>query len=186
MRTAFLVGAVALLTMLPTAAPASTNAVAVFDQGYGADHLLVGLEPDLANCGGTAPAETECGTGQHLRAGGGFFGPGSGEGCPGSCNTALPGYTGTLRMDITYLIHPAGPNQVRTLTCNFNVGVVLSCAVTGAVPPNYPSVVGSLARQFGIPFATIYDHDCTSFDLGTTTPGGSGPWMCFSWHGLLT
>lgn len=187
MRKMFFVGAVALVAMLPVAAPAAPSPIATIagSQEYGADHLLVGIEEDLANCGGTAPATTECDTGTHLRAGGGFFGPGTGEGCPNACSTTLPGYTGTLKMNIIYLVHPAGPNQVRTNTCNFSNGVVLSCIVTGAAPPAYP-VAGGLLQSAGVGFVTAYDHTCQSFNLGTTTPGGSGPWMCFAWHGLLT
>lgn len=182
MRTAFFLGALALMVAAPTAAPSPNAMVAPIGTEYGTDHLLVGLEDDLANCGGTAPATTSCGTGQHLRAGGGFFGPGTGEGCPSACNTALPGYTGTLKMSIIYAIHNSGPNQVRVNTCSFNAGVVLSCVVTGAAPPRLPSALESA----GIRFPTVYDHTCESFNLGTTTPGGSGAWMCFSWHGLLT
>lgn len=186
MRTpVFLLGIAAVLSFATTAPAVTFSDVATIAEPT-TDHLLVGVEDDLANCGGTAPAENKCTTGSHLRAGGGFFGPGSGEGCPGSCNTAVPGYTGTLKMDIVYLVHLAGSRvttmQTRTLTCNFSNGVLVApgCVVSGAAVPAYP-----FTNIHGIPFITAYDHNCSSFDLGTTTPGGAGPWKCFSWHTLL-
>lgn len=179
---AILVGALALLMTLPAATTTPNVAVADIVKEAEADHLLVGLEDDNANCGGTAPASTACSTGEHLRAGGGFFGPGSGDGCPTACSTTLPGYTGTLKMDITYYVHSNRQlMQTRTNTCHFNAGVVLSCVITGAPAPVMPQQGAT-----GIGWVTVYAHKCESFDLGTGTPGGAGPWMCFAWHGLLT
>ena len=187
MQKATLVAALAALLALPAAVTAPGDvAIANITGPSSVDHLLIGIEEDNANCGGIAPADTSCSTGSHLRGGGGFFGPGSGENCPSAFNTQLPGYTGTLKMDIVYQIHNAGPGQVRTNTCNFSNGVVLSCIVTGVNPPTYPGAANGVATLLGVPVVTIYDHHCTSYNLGTTTPGGSGPWMCFSWHGLLT
>lgn len=188
MRTpVFLLGIAAVLSFA-TPAPAVTFSDVATIAEPTTDHLLPGIdfENDLANCGGTAPAENTCTTGSHLRAGPGFFGPGSGEGCPQSCNTAVPGYTGTLRSTITYLVHFSGAkvstNAARTWTCSFSSGVLVApgCVEGGVKPPGLP-----LQNLHGVPFITVYDHKCESFDLGTTTPGGAGPWKCFSWHTLL-
>ena len=69
-------------------------------------------------------------------------------------------YTGTLEAKLTQ------GRDTYTLTCGFASGVSTGCATSGTLP------------SAGFTFT----HDCRSYDAGTTTPGGSGPWKCRIYH----
>ena len=188
MRTLLLLTTAVALALGPALANPNLT-LAAPDGALQTNHLDTGISDPLSRCGGTAPADTNCDTGQHLRLGAGTFGPGSGDGCPTACDTRLPGYTGTLVMTIVYKVWSSGagaPQQdvTRTNTCNFNAGVVLSCVLSGSAPPSYIGPVQGQLKQFG-GYVTIYTHSCQSNNLGTNTPGGSGPWQCFAWHDLF-
>lgn len=74
-----------------------------------------------------------------------------------------PGYVGTLVTRIDF--SPAGFHE---LTCDFSGSAAPDCTDSFEDPGPSPA---------------SYTHTCHSYDLGTTTPGGVGAWICATSHG---
>ncbi|MCA1813826.1 MAG: hypothetical protein LC624_07740, partial [Halobacteriales archaeon] len=140
------------------------------------DHFLVpgvaipgvtdGANP--AGCTGTAPASTGCTTGMHLS----FFIEQT-----GFLAADFPHYTGTIESKEVWLTPATGPvvpEGALTFRCDVVDGFFARCGTVATLlapgPLEFP------------PPGTVYAHTCASYDLGTTAPGGSGPWRCFVDH----
>lgn len=106
----------------------------------------------VQECGGTAPAVTACTTRFHLRTLDIAHGFRLSSGDP---------YTGTLESRLESLL------GTQVFRCTY-VGSVRqgSCVEEGMFPQP----------------VSLYRHRCSSFALSTATPGGSGPWTCFTAH----
>ena len=74
-------------------------------------------------------------------------------------------YTGTVESTLQWVTQ-AGAQGARNFKCNYSNGVITGCQGSGSFPP-----VGA-----------VFAHVCKSYDLGTTTPGGSGHWGCSLTH----
>ena len=113
--------------------------------------------PYAGVCGGLAPEGTACTTGAHTKTG-----------LPGSALSysgfVTHGYTGTLESHLTW------PGAEHFIVCDVVDDHVVGCAITGAglwPPPGQPFL-----------------HTCASYDLGTTTRGGAGLWLCLLSHDI--
>jgi hypothetical protein len=107
-------------------------------------------EDDPFACGGEAPTVTNCITKTVPYVAGMSHGFEWGvESSP---------YTGTLVSKVTHA------NGAHTVTCNLQDGILLGGVCTGS--GTWPASLASFA------------HECWSYDLNTTTLGGSGSWLC--------
>ena len=170
MRAIVALAGLAFLTALSVPGNADPQVVAVSSMPAvpGTDHILVpGVPgPNPASCAAVAPAG--CSTGVHLSMYSMTIG------FPGF----QPGYTGTTEVKVTWVTALTG--QVvpgvgaQVFRCNFINGNVVSCVISpGSLLPaqfNWP------------PPGTLFEHTCSSYALGTTTPGGVGTYSCFVSH----
>jgi hypothetical protein len=160
MRATFAVAALAALLALVPVALSVAPGVTVPTSG---ELVKMLTQRGVAKCGGTAPAISECDTGLHLSLelqSTGFF------------PEEFPGYTGTVESKevwITPVTDALVPEGELVWRCDVQDGAFSDCHSQSVLP-------GPLAFP---PAGTIYRHTCASYDLGTTTPGGSGPWQCF-------
>lgn len=112
-----------------------------------------GVRVVSSHCGGIAPAVTECTLLVDREAGLGLHIDAWGV-------TPVGPYTGTLSSRLDW---PTGSWQV---SCAFENGLAQGCETSGS--------------RFAMP--TQVTQTCSSFELGTTTPGGQGLWECDNTH----
>lgn len=174
-----LAGVVAMVAAAPAgtadeqyAAVGITNDGTITVPGPVTEHNILnipipGMGPGpTASCSAAAPAG--CSTGLHLSMYQMTIG----------FPTSQPGYTGTAEVKVTWLLPTVGqvaPVGAQVFRCNWNGGVFVGgCVISpGQLLPfqlNWP------------PPGTIFEHTCTSYALGTNTPGGSGAYSCFVTH----
>jgi hypothetical protein len=154
-----------LLMAIPPALAVSD--VPIVDTNFPTTNVVApyGGAPITVSCNGVAPGTNTCTTGSHLAI---SVGTAPLTLTHGFTGVNFAGYTGTVESTLSW--NSGTATGARTFRCNVNNGALSCLGGSGAFPPNGPSII---------------TQTCSSYNIGTLTPGGSGNWGCiFTYTGI--